>query len=180
MTRVILTYADYAALPDDGRRYELHEGELSVTPSPGTRHQRVKVNLFDILLHHVRANGLGEIFDAPLDVILSDTTVVQPDILFVEGRFASRVKEHGIEGAPTLAIEVLSPSTERTDRRRKLDLYARHGVPYYWIVDPVARVIEAYTLGDSGYRLSARLAGDQPAALPPFGDLPLDPAALWA
>jgi Uma2 family endonuclease len=179
MTRVILTYADYAALPHDGRRYELHEGELSVTPSPGTRHQRVKINLFDNLLHHVRASGLGDIFDAPLDVILSDTTVVQPDILFVEGRFSSRVKERGIEGAPTLAIEVLSPSTESTDRRRQLDLYARHGVPYYWIVDPVARVIEAYTLGDSGYRLAARLAGDQPAALPPFGDLLLDPAALW-
>ena len=61
MTRVNLTYADYASLPDDGRRYELHEGELSVTPAPGIRHQRTKINLFDLLLHHVRAGGLGDV-----------------------------------------------------------------------------------------------------------------------
>ena len=179
MTRVILTYADYAALPDDGRRYELHEGELSVTPSPGTRHQRVIGNLFVILRHHVQAHRLGELFLSPTDCILSDTTVVQPDIPFVDARHASRVSERAIEGAPTLAVEVLSPSTERIDRRRKLDLYARHGVPYYWIVDPAARVIDTYNLADGAYHIGARLAGDQPAALPPFGDLPLDPAALW-
>jgi Uma2 family endonuclease len=85
-----------------------------------------------------------------------------------------------IEGAPTLAIEILSPSTEHIDRRRKLHLYARHGVAHYWIVDPVARTIDAYTLGDGAYRVSVRLSGEQPAALPPFGDLALDPASIWA
>ena len=180
MTRVLLTYADYAALPDDGRRYELHEGELSVTPAPGIRHQRVKINLFAILLSHVRANRLGELFDAPTDVILSDKTVVQPDILFVDDRVAVRVKERGIEGAPTLAIEVLSRSTERIDRQGKLALYARHRVPYYWIADPVARVVEAFALEGGSYRVAARIAGGPPTALPPFDDLLLDPAALWA
>jgi len=180
MTRAMLTYADYAALPDDGRRYELHEGELSVTPSPNTQHQRVKANLFDVLRHHVRARALGELFDAPLDCIMSDTTVVQPDILFVASRDASRVSERGVEGAPTLAAEVLSPSTERIDRQRKLDLYARHGVAHYWIVDPVARVIDAHTVESGAYRLAARLAGREPVALPPFDGLALDPSELWA
>ncbi len=180
MTRTILTYADYAALPDDGRRYELHDGELSVTPSPGTRHQRVKINLFDILLHHARGRGLGDLIDAPIDCILSATSVVQPDIVFVDVIHASRVSERGIEGAPTLAVEVLSPSSERTDRGRKLDLYARHGIVNYWIVDPVGRTIDGYVLEAGAYRLTARLAGEQPVALPPFDGLRLDPAALWA
>jgi Uma2 family endonuclease len=179
MTRVILTYADYAALPDDGRRYELHEGELSVTPSPGTRHQRVKINLFDILLRHVRSHHLGELFDAPTDCILSDITVVQPDILFIDAQHASLVSERAIEGSPTLAVEVLSPSTVQIDRRRKAQLYASHGVTWYWIVDPAGREIEAYALEGSSYRMAARLAGVEPIALPPFDDLLIDPAALW-
>jgi Uma2 family endonuclease len=180
MTRVILTYADYAAFPDDGRRYELHEGELSVTPSPGIRHQRVKANLFDVLRHHVRDHQLGELFDAPTDCILSDITVVQPDILFIDAQHVSVVSERAIEGAPTLAVEVLSPSTVQIDRRRKTQLYASHGVTWYWIVDPVRREIDAYVLADNSYRLAARLAGIEPMALPPFDDLLLDPAALWA
>ncbi|PWU20763.1 MAG: Uma2 family endonuclease, partial [Candidatus Rokuibacteriota bacterium] len=159
MTRVNLTYADYASLPDDGRRYELHDGELSVTPAPGTLHQRVLGNLFVIFWHHVRSPGLGAVFMAPTDCILADLTVVQPDIAFVAAQHASRISERAIEGAPTLAIEILSPSTEQVDRRRKLELYARHGVAYYWIVDVVERTIEAYTLEHGTYRINARLAG---------------------
>jgi Uma2 family endonuclease len=179
MTRVILTYADYAELPDDGRRYELHEGELSVTPSPGTRHQRVKANLFDALRHHVRDHQLGELFDAPTDCILSDITVVQPDILFIDAQHSSLVSERGIEGSPTLAIEVLSPSTVQIDRRPKTQLYASHGVSWYWIVNPIGREIEAYQLAEGRYVIAARLAGIESVALPPFDDLVLDPAELW-
>ncbi len=180
MTRAILTYSDYAALPDDGRRYELHDGELSVTPAPDIRHQRVKVNLFDVLHHHVRSRGLGEMFDAPTDCILSDTTVVQPDILFVAAEHTARVSERAIEGSPTMAVEILSPSSGRIDRRIKFDLYARHDVAYYWIVDPVARTIDAYVLSNGAYTLAARLSDGRPVALPPFDDLPLDPGSLWA
>jgi Uma2 family endonuclease len=179
MTRVILTYADYAALPDDGRGHELHEGELSVTPSPGTRHQRVSINLGYILFQYVRAHQLGELFHAPTDCIMSDITVVQPDILFVDTQHASLVSERGIEGSPTLAIEVLSPSTVQIDRRRKAQLYASHGVAWYWIVDPVGREIEAYALEGGSYRMAARLAGVKPLALPPFDDLLIDPVGLW-
>jgi Uma2 family endonuclease len=180
MARTILTYADYAALPDDGRRYELHEGELSVTPAPGVRHQRVSARLFDTLRHHVETRRLGEVLYAPVDCILTDSTVVQPDIVYVSPDLSALISERAIEGAPTLAVEILSPSSERIDRQRKLDLYARHGVPYYWIVDPAARVIVAHVLTAGAYHLAARLAGEAPQALPPFDGLRLDPAAIWA
>ena len=179
MHRTVLTYEDYAALPDDGRRYEIHDGELSVTPSPGTSHQRVSRNLNEILGAHGRTRGLGEVLYAPLDVILTNTTIVQPDLIFVAPAHASRVSRRGIEGAPTLAVEILSPSTTMIDRSTKLPLYARYGVPYYWIVDPDARALEAYELADGAYQLVTRAAGDAPISLPPFPDLALVPDSLW-
>jgi Uma2 family endonuclease len=178
MSRASLTYADYAALPEDGRRYELHDGELAVTPAPGTRHQLVKANLFVVLFHHVKDGGRGVLLDAPVDCILSDTTVVQPDIVYVAARDASRVSERGIEGAPTLAVEVLSPSSEQMDRQPKRHLYARHRIDHYWIVDPAARTVDAYALSGETYALAAQLASE-PRGLPPFPDLAIDPPDLW-
>lgn len=178
-TRVILTYADYAALPAGGRRYELHEGELSVTPALGTRHQEVSINLAVALYQHVRARRLGKVLEAPIDCILDDTTIVQPDIVYIEVPRLSSISARGIEGPPSLVVEILSPSTARTDRGVKLQLYARHAVPCYWIVDPEAGSIEAHVLAGGVYRLTARLEGARPTALPPFPDLALDPASLW-
>jgi Uma2 family endonuclease len=134
--RTGLTYADYAAIPDDGRRYELRGGELSVTPAPGTRHQRILRDPLVILHEHVTRGRLGQIFPAPVDCILSDNTVLQPDLVFVGTERGAIVSERGIEGAPTLVVEILSPSTVGTDRVAKADLYARHANPSYWIVDP--------------------------------------------
>ena len=178
-TRVVLTYKDYEALPADRRRYELHEGEISVTPAPSPRHQQVVGNLYLATRVHVETNRMGQVLLSPIDCILSDTTVVQPDIVYLEPRRLSAISSRGIEGAPTLAIEVLSPGTALIDRAVKLQLYARHGVPYYWIVDPDARTIETHVLAGGGYQLAARLEGGEPAALAPFPDLVLDPAALW-
>jgi Uma2 family endonuclease len=111
MARSLLTYREYAALPADGRRYELHAGALSVTPAPGTRHQRVVGELFVLLREHVRGRQLGEVFVCPIDCILSDTTVVEPDVVYLDAARAGLVSERGIEGPPTLAVEVLPPST---------------------------------------------------------------------
>jgi len=172
-TRVVLTYADYAAIPNDGRRYELHEGELSVTPSPSPTHQRVVLNLAAMLREHVNSRGLGEVFVSPIDCILSQTTVVQPDVVYLDRPRLAAVSSRGIEGPPTLVVEVLSPSTVQIDRAVKLQLYARHGVVHYWIVDPDSRRIEAHTLATGGYQPAT------PGALPPFADLTLDPATLW-
>ena len=143
-TRAMWTYADYAALPEDGRRYQLYEGELVVTPAPGTRHQGIIVNLTVLLHPHVKALGLGQVLVAPTDCILSDVTVLQPDLVFIATADLARMSARAIEGAPTLAVEVLSPSTAGRDQGRERGLHARHGVPWYWIVDPDRRVIEAW------------------------------------
>ena len=177
--RVILTYKDYEALPNDGRRYEIHEGELSVTPAPTPRHQLVSANLFRVLDAHVETRRLGKVLYAPIDVILSDTTVIQPDLLFLEARRLAMISSRGIEGPPSLILQILSPSTAQIDRNTNMQLFARHGVPYSWIVDPEARVIEAYVLREGAYGLSVRAAGSDPAFLPPFDDLPIRPDSLW-
>jgi len=180
MTKIVLTYEDFALLPDDGKRYELHEGELSVSPAPTPRHQRIIGRLFRLLAPHVEALGLGEVFLSPFDCIMTNITVVEPDLVYVDEERRRLLSERALEGSPTLAVEVLSPSSVSTDRRRKMTLYASHDVPWYWIVDPDARTIEAYRLDGTAYRLEATLAGSGPQSLLPFPDLPIDPAAVWA
>ena len=177
--RVVLTYEDYAALPDDGQRYELHEGELSVTPAPGTRHQGTIGNLYLLLRPYVDARSLGSVWLSPVDVILSAATVVQPDLVYVATDRASLVSERAIEGPPSLVVEVVSPSTLAIDRKTKLELYARHRIPFYWIVDPATRTIEAWELVGAAYRLATRAPGDTAVSLPPFRDLVFTPESLW-
>ena len=179
MTKIVLTYEDFVSLPDDGKRYELHEGELSVTPAPGTRHQDVLLNLTLMLAPHVRTSGHGKFFLSPFDCIMSDVTVVEPDLLYLDDSRLRLVSTRGLEGAPTLAVEIISPYSKQIDRRRKMALYAAHDVTWYWIVDPEARTIEAYRLEGTTYRLDAKLEGAESYALPPFPDLSLDPAAIW-
>jgi Uma2 family endonuclease len=178
-TRIVLTYADLVAMPSDGKRYELHEGEIYMTAAPRPRHQQVVGNLHLILATHVRRLGLGEVFLSPIDVILADVTVVEPDLVYVEAARLGRVSDRGIEGPPTLVIEVLSPSTAGADRGVKLQLSAKYGVPHYWIVDPDARIIESYRLAGPSYEPGPRLDGPTPVALPPLTDLSLDPASVW-
>jgi len=179
-SRIVLTYEDYAALPNDGKRYELHEGELSVMGAPSVRHQIIIGNLYSILRACVLASRRGQVLLSPLDCIMSDITVLQPDLVYVDETRRRLLSERALEGAPTLAIEVLSPWSRHIDRHRKMLLYAKHGVECYWIVDGDAQTIDAYRLEAEGYRLDARLEGPTPRALPPFPDLLLDPAAIWA
>lgn len=178
-TRVILTYKDYEALPADGRRYELHDGELSVTPAPTPRHQRVSGRLYRLLQSYVERWCLGEVFYSPIDCILSDASIVQPDLICLDPTRLSAVTGRAIEGPPTLVVEILWPSTVQIDRSVKFQLYARYGVPHYWIVDPDARTVEAYDLAGSAYEITGRLEGERPVALRPFPELPLEPARLW-
>jgi Uma2 family endonuclease len=177
--RVILTYQDYEALPTDGRRYEIHEGELSVTPAPTPQHQVALGNLNEIIRSHVKTRKLGEVFFAPIDCILSETTVVQPDLVFLDTSRLHLISARGIEGPPTLVVEVLSPTTALIDRSTKRQLYARYGIPYYWIIDPVAQGIEAYTRAEKEYQLTQRATGPGALVLPPFSDLSFSPASLW-
>jgi Uma2 family endonuclease len=181
--RTAFTYRDYAALPDDGKRYEIHDGELVEMAAPTPWHQIVSANLYDILRAHVKARGPGLVLYAPLDVILSDlpgeTTVLQPDIIFLDRPRLGLISQRAIEGPPTLAVEILSPSTAMIDRTRKRALYARYGVPNYWLVDVDARDIEACVLRSGEYVVAARVSGTEPVDLPPFIGLDLVPSSLW-
>jgi len=145
----LLTYADLAAMPEDGLRRELLDGELLVSPSPRTRHQEVSWRLSLAVGNHLEASGGGRAFAAPLDVIFDDHTVLEPDLLFIADERSEIITEKNIQGVPSLVIEILSEA--RIDRVRKRDLYARFQVPEYWIVDPEADRIEVYRLGDGGY-----------------------------
>lgn len=146
--RIPYTYEDYRTLPEDmSRRYELLHGELYMVPASTTRHQRISRRLVTILDRHVTDHGLGEVFDAPVDVILGDgkeREVAQPDILFIAQARREIIKLHGIEGAPDLVVEILSEGSAERDRGYKRTLYARSGVSEYWIVDPDARTVEVY------------------------------------
>jgi Uma2 family endonuclease len=144
-----LTHSDYLAFPDDGRRHELIDGEHVVTPAPLERHQRVSRRLLVAIDRHVDANGLGEVFHAPFDVILSDHDVVEPDLLFVSSE--RRAIVHGwVYGAPDLVIEILSAGSRRVDRGTKLHLYDRFGVREYWLVDPDANTVAVHRRAPDG------------------------------
>ena len=146
------TYADYAALPDDGNRYEIIAGVLYMTPAPGTGHQSISARVVTFLVTHVEFAGLGRVFAAPVDVELAPDTVVQPDIVVVLSANLHRITPSRIIGAPDLVVEILSPGTAGYDRREKQDAYARAGVGEYWIVDPGAQTVELLTLDQGGYR----------------------------
>jgi Uma2 family endonuclease len=171
--KIILTYEDYAALPNDGNRYEILEGELAVTPAPSPKHQTASVNLTVLLTQHIRDKDLGKLFHAPIDLILESTSVLQPDLLFVSKARQNIITDRAVEGAPDLVIEILSPTTSRTDRVTKAQIYARHKVPAYWIVDPEQETLEIYLLDGDSYRLVATLQGDTLMSVPPFTDLKL-------
>lgn len=150
-TAIRFTYQDYLQLPED-RRYEIVNGDLYTVPSPVPYHQRVSSNLEFALRLHITEHDLGEVLDAPCDVLLSETDVVQPDIFYISKARLSIIGEAYIQGAPDLVIEVLSPTTAQRDRGIKQKLYAREGVTEYWIVDPAAKTIEVLTLHEGQYR----------------------------
>jgi Uma2 family endonuclease len=138
------TYAEFAKLPDDGNRYEVIGGELYVTPAPGLSHQEIQTRLSYELFGFVRAHGLGKVYNGPVDVLFGEGEYLTPDLVFVRRGRESILRERGVEGAPDLIVEVLSPSTASRDRKQKRETYARFGVAQYWIVDPGKRRIEVY------------------------------------
>jgi Uma2 family endonuclease len=154
------TYRDYARLPDD-RRYEVIEGKLFLTPAPRTSHQRICGELFAALREHVRNRDLGEVLIAPCDVVLSETNVLQPDILFVRKSRLSIIGEKYVSLAPDLLVEVLSPGTKIRDRRLKFTLYARYGVRELWVADGDTRSIEVFENADRRFRLRKRYQAGQ-------------------
>lgn len=142
--RARLTYDDYANLPGD-ERYELIDGELILVASPSERHQWTATRLYRQMLL-AEDMGLGWVYFAPFDVVLTDNDVVQPDLLFISRESADILTEANVQGAPDLVVEILSPSTSRLDRTRKRDLYERHRVNEVWLVDPEERKMSVLLL----------------------------------
>ena len=145
-----LTYADYLKTSND-ERYELLNGELVMPPAPLTGHQMISIALASRLFLYVNERELGTVVTAPTDVVLSDTDVVQPDVLFVSSQRSHILTHENVRGAPDLVVDILSPATAERDRTIKLDLYAQHSVKEYWMVDPEARTITVLLRGEGGF-----------------------------
>lgn len=137
------------ALPSDGNRYEVVDGELLVSPAPELRHQDAVLALVRALDPFVRSNAVGHLSISPADIQLDERTLVQPDVFIFEGPPGRRAASWSEVGRLLLAVEVLSPGTARYDRQVKRRRYQRQGIPEYWIVDLDSRLFERWLPGDA-------------------------------
>ena len=157
-------YADLLSMPDDGRRYEIHGGELVMVPAPIMRHQFAALEIVTVLNDYRRRSG-GLAVPAPFDVVFDEHDVLQPDVVFFRAERLHLLDPDGpARAAPDLVVEVLSASTAQLDRGRKMRTFARYAVPEYWIVDPLRRRIEVHVLdrdaGGAYRRAQAAAPGD--------------------
>lgn len=147
-----LTYEDYASI-DDGHRYELVNGQLELmSPGPSVTHQMLSFEMQKVIARSCESEYL--ILYAPFDVILASNEVRQPDLILVHRQRMNIIKKHGVEGAPDLVIEILSPSTIKRDKMDKLKTYAIYQIPEYWIVEPRTGILEAYVLQGKQYEIA--------------------------
>lgn len=172
-----LGYEDFVRLPGDGKRYEVLDGDLYVTPAPSPLHQRLSKRLQRRLEDYFEARGLGEVFNAPIDLILGEHDIVEPDLLVVAD--PAQISARGIEGAVLMVVEILSPSTRAQDRGVKMRRYADLGILHYVIVDPDAGTIECRRLESSAYRLIAEASAPETLTHPDWPDLTIDLGELW-
>jgi Uma2 family endonuclease len=173
------SYEDLQHIPPDRNRYEIVDGELFVTPAPIPLHQRIVFNLAAELRAHVRKHRLGEVFIAPLDVVFTSSTVLEPDVMFVSRSRRHVIGEKNLSGPPDLVVEVLSESTARLDREVKPKQYALYRVIEFWRVDPAQKSIEIFRLKEGEYELTARLGFADTLTSPLFPGLSLPVADLW-
>lgn len=170
-----LDYADYCAIPPDGKRYELIAGEVHVTAAPSPSHQRLVQRFLRILEDYFRSPM--EVLVSPIDVVLAPHDVVQPDLVVVAD--PAQVSDRGIEGAPLIIVEVLSPATAQFDRTIKAQRYAALGVPHYWLVDPASRQVECYRLAGGEYQSVATGSAEATLSHPDFPGLQLFGPTIW-
>ena len=142
----LITRYDYQDMQEGPPYYQVIEGDLVMSPSPNTFHQVILGRIYSMILRFLEKTPMGEVFIAPLDVFLSDVNVYQPDVMFISNQRKSIITDHGMEGAPDLVVETLSPGTARFDKGSKRKIYARTGVQELWLVDPEARTIQVYLL----------------------------------
>lgn len=172
-----VTYEDYLHFPDDGKRYEILDGQVHMTPSPSPQHQYASKRLQRILERYFEDQLGYLVFNAPLDVVLAADDVVQPDLLVVAER--PQISARAVQGTPLVLIEILSPTRPEYDRATKAARYRVRGVPHYWIVDPEARTLECYRLDGGTYRLDASGTAQDTLAVAAFRGLSIPLADLW-
>lgn len=165
---------DYWALPE-GAPVELLRGELVMSPAPKSSHQIVVGELY-VRLHAAALRSGGLCLVAPADVILSEDTILQPDVLYVAKDRRGIIGDR-VNGPPDLIIEVLSAGAERRDRVQKLNLYAQYGVPEFWIVDPRAQSIDFLLLDQGRYVVNQAAAGRYQS--PRLPELEIGLAGFW-
>lgn len=175
----IWTYEDLVALPDDGKRYEIIHGELYEMPAPTLDHAAIIMNLIALLLP-TATSVRARLFTAPVDVFLRDGNPVQPDLVLLLVHQLDLRRKRGIEGAPSLIIEVLSPSNAEHDRITKRELYARAGVLEYWLVSPEAATVEVLILDGEIYRTHVRAGVDELVTSPLLPELSFPASAVFA
>ena len=146
-----LGYREYCCFPDDGRRHEIIDGDHYVNPAPSTYHQTVSRRLQHQLYTQIELTGRGVVYNAPVDVQLTDHDIVQPDLVVVLTSRMQMITPTKIKGVPDLIVEILSPSTASNDATLKKQLYERVGVAEYWIVDPDNHTVEQLVLVDGRY-----------------------------
>lgn len=174
------TYAEYRLLPADGRVWELIDGDFHVNPAPASFHQVVSRRLQFALMAQLEVPGTGDVFNAPTDLILSDTSVVQPDLVVFAAEKRGMVTARGIEGVPDLVVEILSPSNRLYDQVLKRGLYERHRVPTYWLVDPSLCMVDVFQLTDGAYRQLEHLDRTATLRSAAFPDLAIALAPIFA
>jgi len=175
------TYQDYLKIEEEpGYHFEVLEGKLVKEPSPNVMHQRVSRRLQRILVDYFNElDHEGEVFDAPLDVTLSETNVVQPDLFYITGSQSSIIKEKRIDGSPELVIEILSPYNPRLDRLEKMQIYQKAQIKYYWLVSPEERTMECFALCHDGYTLIVSGMDEEIIKHPNFKELSISLEKLW-
>ncbi|MBU1487842.1 Uma2 family endonuclease [bacterium] len=158
--RANFTYEDYLIWdigPD--KRYELIGGEILMVPSPDMFHQTVSIEIEFRIKQLLEKTGLGRVFDAPCDVVLSSENIVQPDIIFIARENLSIITKENIKGSPDLLIEIISKKSAQRDRIIKKRLYEKRGVKEYWLVDPDRKEIEVLTLKEGVYEIYGLFKG---------------------
>jgi Uma2 family endonuclease len=175
-----LTYDDLLEMPDDGQRYESIDGELIVTPAPTIKHQRVLRSLIRVLGAFAYKTGRGELVLPPFDVVLGHYNIVKPDLLLIASEPGHILGDHNkFEGPPNLVVEVSSPISLRIELVRKSALYARCGVPEYWIADPERQRMVIYYLQDNQY-VPIESDADGWLVSRVFPELRIDPAEVFS
>jgi Uma2 family endonuclease len=175
-----LTHDDLLSMPDDGNRYEIINGELVMTPAPMANHQRILLRLVLLLNSYLSIHGSGELFIAPFDVDLGPNDIVQPDLVVIaaeRGRVPGT--QNAFSGPPDLVVEITSPSSQRTDLVRKMALYARSGVPEYWVVAPDRKDLVIHVLTGGTY-VAAEPTAEGSIGSIAFPGLRVSPADLFA